>query len=62
MTMLLYNSQVSDDLTGRLRELARDSRIPVVGVSETEPPNTSYQDWMLNQLVALDKALAGDGS
>ena len=60
--VLFYNSQVSDDLTGRLQQIARDAKIPVVGVSETEPPNTSYQDWMLNQLVALDRAFAGDGS
>jgi len=33
-----------------------------VGVSETEPPNTNFEQWMLNQLVDLDKALAGDGS
>src|SRR6185437_1341453 len=55
--VLFYNSQVSDDLTGRLQRLARDNRIPVVGVSETEPPGVSYPDWMLNQLVALDRAL-----
>ena len=60
--VLFYNNQVSDDLTGRLQQLARDNRIPVVGVSETEPPGVSYPDWMLNQLVALDRALAGNGS
>ncbi len=60
--VLFYNSQVSSDLTGRLQQLARDNKIPVVGVSETEPPDASYPDWMLNQLVALDRALAGDGS
>lgn len=60
--VLFYNSQVSDDLTGRLQQIARDAKIPVVGVSETEPPNTAYSDWMLNQLLALDRALAGDGS
>jgi zinc/manganese transport system substrate-binding protein len=60
--VLFYNSQVSDDLTGRLQKLARDSKVPVVGVSETEPPDTNFEQWMLNQLVDLDKALAGDGS
>lgn len=60
--VLFYNNQVSDDLTARLQQLARSAKVPVVGVSETEPPNTTYQDWMLNQLVALDRALAGDGS
>jgi zinc/manganese transport system substrate-binding protein len=60
--VLFYNSQVSDDLTGRLQQLARDSHVAVVGVSETEPPDTDFPAWMLNQLNALDKALAGEGS
>jgi zinc/manganese transport system substrate-binding protein len=60
--VLLYNNQVVADLTSRLRNLARESKVPVVGVSETEPAGSDYQDWMLNQLVALDKALAGEGS
>ncbi len=40
-------------------DLAKANGIPVVGVSETEPPNSTYQDWMLGQLDALDKALSG---
>jgi zinc/manganese transport system substrate-binding protein len=60
--VLLYNNQVVADLTSRLQNLARESKVPVVGVSETEPAGSDYQDWMLNQLVALDKALAGEGS
>ncbi len=43
----------------RLVQMAKDNGIPVVGVSETEPANSTYQDWMLGQLHALDKALAG---
>jgi zinc/manganese transport system substrate-binding protein len=60
--VLFYNSQAADDLTGRLQKLAKDSKVPVVGVSETEPAGSDFQDWMLDQLTALDKALAGDGS
>ena len=60
--VLFYNSQVTSDLTSRLRKLAADSKIPVVGVSETEPPGSDFQEWMLGQLTALDKALAGAGS
>src|SRR5262249_25717168 len=60
--LLFYNSQVAGDLTGRLKKLARNVRVPVVGVSETEPAGSSYRDWMVNQLVALDRALAGEGS
>lgn len=37
----------------------RRNGIPVVGVSETGPPKSTYQDWMMGQLNARDKALAG---
>ncbi len=60
--VLFYNSQVSDDLTARLQGEARAAKIPVVGVSETEPPDTTYAAWMLGQLDLLDHALAGAGS
>jgi zinc/manganese transport system substrate-binding protein len=56
---MLYNAQASEPAVARLVQLARDNGVPVVGVSETEPRNTAYQDWMLGQLDALDKALAG---
>ena len=60
--VLFYNSQVSDDLTGRLQSEARAAKIPVVAISETEPPDTTYPAWMVDQLVALDHALTGAGS
>ena len=56
---MLYNAQASEPAVGRLVQIAKDNGIPVVGVSETEPPNATYQDWMMGQLDALDKALAG---
>lgn len=55
--VLVYNTQTVSPITTRVRQLARQAGIPVVGVSETEPPGTSYQRWMLNQLQALDAAL-----
>jgi zinc/manganese transport system substrate-binding protein len=55
---MLYNAQASEPAVGKLVQLAKDNGIPVVGVSETEPPNSTYQDWMMGQLNALDKALA----
>ncbi len=60
--LLFYNSQVSDTLTERLRALARAAKVPVVGVSETEPPGKSYQQWIADALDAIDKALAGSGT
>ena len=55
---LIYNSQTSDDLTSRLLDLAKASGIPIVGVTETEPADKTYQEWMLDQLTALEKALS----
>jgi zinc/manganese transport system substrate-binding protein len=56
---MLYNAQASEPAVGKLVQMAKDNGVPVVGVSETEPPNSTYQDWMLGQLNALDKALSG---
>ncbi len=57
--LLLYNSQSSGALTERMRALARQSGVPVVGVAETEPAGMRYQDWMLSTLDALEAALSG---
>jgi zinc/manganese transport system substrate-binding protein len=55
--VMLYNAQASEPAVQRLVQMAKDNGIPVVGVSETEPPNANYQAWMMGQLDALDKAL-----
>ena len=60
--VLIYNAQVSAKLTERLREIANKAKVPVVGVTETQPANVSFQDWMLGQLDAVDKALTGPSS
>jgi zinc/manganese transport system substrate-binding protein len=36
--------------------------VPVIGVTETMPPNVSFQNWVLGELDALDKALSGPNS
>lgn len=56
--VLLYNTQATGTLPQRMRRIAEAAKIPVVGISETEPPDMHYQDWMTAQLDALDKALA----
>jgi len=60
--VLLYNRQVSEKLTERLLDIAHKAKVPVVGVTETQPASVSFQDWMLVQLDALDKALKGPSS
>ncbi|MEI9803580.1 MAG: zinc ABC transporter substrate-binding protein [Pseudolabrys sp.] len=60
--LLLYNSQVSEKLTERMRDIASNAKVPVVGVTETMPAKVSFQDWMLRQLDAVDRALTGPHS
>jgi zinc/manganese transport system substrate-binding protein len=60
--VLIYNNQVTDAMTEQLLAVAKAARVPVVGVSETLPAGLSYEAWMLGQLDALDKALAGPNS
>jgi zinc/manganese transport system substrate-binding protein len=60
--LLLYNSQVSEKLTDRLLAIAKTAKVPVVAVTETLPAGMTFQDWMLGQLEAVDKALTGPNS
>jgi len=60
--VMLYNSQADDAAVKRLVGIARASHVPVVGVSETEPAGKSYEVWMLEQLDALNQALAKGSS
>jgi zinc/manganese transport system substrate-binding protein len=55
--LLIYNAQATDAIATRMERLARASHVPVVGVTETEPPGTNYQAWMLSTLAAVDLAL-----
>jgi len=57
--VLLYNNQTSEELTEKMRAIAKEAGVPVVGVSETEPAGTTFQDWMLSQLTALETGLSG---
>jgi len=55
--LLIYNSQASDPTADRMRGIAAQAGVPVVGATETEPPGTHYQAWMSAELAAVDKAL-----
>jgi zinc/manganese transport system substrate-binding protein len=57
--VLINNTQVSEALSQRLVAIAKAANIPVVGVTETLPPGRHFQDWVLSELDALDKALSG---
>lgn len=55
---LIYNRQATGGLARQMREIAASAHVPIVGVSETEPPGATYQEWMIRQLEALQAALA----
>jgi zinc/manganese transport system substrate-binding protein len=56
--VFFYNSQATDTAAQRLLKIAQESGIPVVGVTETEPAGKTFQQWMLDQLNAVEQALA----
>jgi len=56
--VLFYNGQASDPIASRMQDIAKQSGVPVVGVTETEPAGTTFASWMLGQLNEVEKALA----
>jgi zinc/manganese transport system substrate-binding protein len=60
--VLFYNQQASNKLIQHLVEVARASNIPVVGVTETCPPDMTFQEWMQRELEASEHALASPSS
>ncbi|MGH3396609.1 MAG: metal ABC transporter solute-binding protein, Zn/Mn family, partial [Streptosporangiaceae bacterium] len=57
--VFVYNQQVVDSVTEAFLAAAHRAGIPVVGVYETMPTGYSYQSWMLAEVHALQKAIAG---
>jgi zinc/manganese transport system substrate-binding protein len=56
--ILFYNSQVTNPTTQRMLEIATESGVPIIGVTETQPPDAgSYVDWMLSQLNKVQSTL-----
>jgi len=60
--LLFYNSQASDVAAQRMVRIARQAKIPVIGVTETEPAGTTFQDWMMGELNAIAQALSSGPS
>ncbi len=56
--ILIYNEQTITPVTTNLENLARSKGIPIVPLTETMPPGKTYQSWMMDQLNALESALA----
>jgi zinc/manganese transport system substrate-binding protein len=58
ITVLVYNVQTVTNITNTIKQLAAQQNIPIVGVSETiQPPDASFQEWQVAQLLVLQNAL-----
>ncbi|MGH7203452.1 MAG: metal ABC transporter solute-binding protein, Zn/Mn family [Candidatus Levyibacteriota bacterium] len=55
--VLIYDAQNATPVTANLQHAAQQQNIPIVSVTETMPPHTHYQNWMEDQLAALEQAL-----
>jgi zinc/manganese transport system substrate-binding protein len=58
MKVLLYNEQTDSPAIEALKKLAQQSGVPIVGVTETQPPtDPTFQAWQLRQLNEITAAL-----
>ncbi len=55
--LLIFNNQVTDPLTDRMKQIATDSGIPILGVTETQPLQEDYFSWISGDLDKLASAL-----
>jgi zinc/manganese transport system substrate-binding protein len=55
--LVFYNSQVSSPLVLQLLQQAKLFGIPFIGVKETQPMQSTYYQWMQNQLKQVEQAL-----
>ena len=60
--VMFYNKQAASKIVQHLVALAKAAKIPVVGVTETVPPDMTFQQWMLSEVTDTEKALAGPNS
>ncbi|MFM2485543.1 metal ABC transporter solute-binding protein, Zn/Mn family [Celerinatantimonas yamalensis] len=57
VAFLLYNLQVSDPMTEQLKTLAQTHKVAIVGATETMPKGIHYQQWLKQELDAVQKVL-----
>lgn len=57
IAVVIDNPQSTGKLATQGVDYAKKHHVPVVKARETKPANTTYIDWQINQLKALDEAL-----
>jgi zinc/manganese transport system substrate-binding protein len=53
--MLFYNRQVVGPTTSNMRSIAAKNHVPIVGVTETQPPGLSFVRWQISQLQSVQQ-------
>lgn len=56
--LLFYNGQEEDSFTKRVKDIAEEHHIPIVGVTETMPEGLHFQTWIGRQLSDIEARLA----
>ena len=58
VSLLVYNKQTVSPITEKMKKIAAEQGIPVIGITETiQPPDISFQDWMNSELISIQNAL-----
>jgi zinc/manganese transport system substrate-binding protein len=57
LKLLVFNKQAASPLVEKMVTLAKANAIPVVGVTETEPQDRTYQQWLSEEVSATAAAL-----
>lgn len=58
VSLLVYNQQTISPITEKMKKLAAEQGIPVVGITEIiQPSDVSFQDWMNSELISIQNAL-----
>jgi zinc/manganese transport system substrate-binding protein len=61
--VLVFNSQTVTPITDEMKTIAQQNNVTQVGITETViPPTATFQDWMSQQLVTIQNALAAGTS
>ena len=58
VSVLVYNQQTISPITEKMKKIASEQSISVIGITETiQPPDVSFQDWMNLEVISLQNAL-----
>lgn len=55
ITFFVVNTQEISKMTTNLLQLAQKSHVPVVRVTESQPANTTYEQWMMQQFKQIER-------